>query len=720
MSILELGERKPQVTRRGVLTGMVVTGGLAVGYWVWPRRDTPNLVAADGETVFNPWIKIARDGRVTIAVPQLEAGQGSYTALAQIAADELGADWRTVAIEPAPLNSAYDNAVFGDAVGGAAAQATGFSSTIRALADPVRQAAAATRALLCQAAGARWDADWLACDTENGFVVRGNDRLRFGELAEEAARFDVPSEIPPRDADDRLIRKGVPRLDAPAKLDGSANFAADIRLLDMVFASIRQGPPGANARLKLIDKAAAQKVFGLLQIIETDYWVAAVATNTWAANKAIDAMRPRFAFAEKPADTASVDKALTAALDGGEGNRVHSAGDIGVALGNGRVYRAAYTAGPMPHGCLEPFSATAAYKEGQLQLWFASQWPDAARRAAADAIGISADNVIVHVPFSGGAFGRNLETAIARQAAILAAKVERPVQLQWSRAEDMLQDAMRPPAQARMIAKMLPGGRIEGWQARIATPDGLAEMHARTADGAASTQTAVSGAIPAYAIPAIAIDHHPVEIGIPSGVWPGAADSVTAFFTESFIDELAKASGVEALSFRIALLGGNPRLAACLAKVAIRGGWEGGGPGTGQGLAAHMMRGAHVAVLAEAQIGDDQRVRVTRLTCVADVGRVINPDLARQRIEGDLLFGMSQATGRPVSYANGLPTPLRLGSLGLPLLRDMPEISVQLVDSREVSGGVNEIAVPPVAPAIANALFAATGRRFRTLPLVGA
>ncbi len=718
MSILELGERQPRVTRRGVLTGLAVAGGLAVGYRVWPRRQTPNLVAADDENIFNPWIKIARDGRVTIAVPQLEAGQGSYTALAQIAADELGADWRTIAIEPAPLNSAYANAVFGDAIGGDAVQATGFSSSIRSFAGPVRQAAAATRALLSQAAGARWDADWLACTTENGFVVRGNDRLRFGELAEDAAKFDVPSEIPPRDAEERLIRKGVPRLDAPAKLDGSANFAADIRLPDMVFASIRQGPPGAFARLKSVDKAAAQKTFGMLQIVEHDHWVAAVATNWWAANTAITAMRPRFAVRDKPVDTQSIDTALKAAFDGGDGARVHAAGDIGAALGSGSVYRASYAVGAMPHACVEPLCATAWFNDGQLQLWFASQWPDAARQAAADAIGIDADRVIVHVPFAGGAFGRNLETGIAAQAAILASKIARPVQLQWSRAEDMLQDAMRPPAQARMIAKMLPGGRIEGWQARIATPDGVAEMHARTAGGAASAQTVVSGAIPAYAIPAIAIDHHPVDIGVPAGVWPSAADSVTAFFTESFIDELAKASGIEALSFRIALLGGNPRLAACLAKVAIRGGWEGGGEGTGQGLAAHMMRGSHIAVLAEAQIGNDQRVRVTRLTCVADVGRVINPDLARQRIEGDLLFGMSQATGRPVTYANGLPTPLRFGSLGLPLLRDMPEISVQLVESREASGGVNEIAVPPVAPAIGNALFAATGRRFRTLPLV--
>ena len=347
-------------------------------------------------------------------------------------------------------------------------------------------------------------------------------------------------------------------------------------------------------------------------------------------------------------------------------------------------------------------------------------------RSAARAIGIGADRVTIHVPFAGGAFGRNLEIEIVAQVATLASKIERPVQLQWSRAEDMFQDMMRPPAHAQMIAKMLPGGRIEGWQARIAGADGVSQMRARVNDGRsaraalaeADSAIAVSGAIPPYAIPAVVIDHYPVETGIPAGVWPGAADSATAFFTESFIDELSKASGIEALSFRIALLGGNPRLAACLAKVAIRGGWEGGGAGTGQGLAAHMMRGSHIAVLAEAQIGDDQRVRVTRLTCVADVGRVINPDLARQRIEGDLLFGMSQATGRPVIFKNGLPTPLRLGSLGLPLLRDMPEISVQLVDSREASGGVNEVAVPPVAPAIANALFAATGRRFRTLPLV--
>lgn len=728
MSILELGERPQTVTRRGLLVGGGAIVGLAIGYALWPRSTASNLVAGADETLFEPWLKIGRDGRVTVAVPQLEAGQGSYTAIAQIVADELGADWRTIAIEPAPLNPAYDNALFaGEAGIGDALQATGFSTSIRALEAPARQAAAAARVLLCKAAAARWDADWTLLDTDLGFVVEGTRKLRFGELAEEAAALELPSIIPLKaGGENRLMRRGMARLDLPAKIDGSANFAADIRLPDMVFASIRQGPPG-DARLVGLDRAATQGVLGLLEIVEHEHWVAAVATNWWAANKAIEAMRPRFGAAGRLVNDDDISKALDAALDG-DGERIAKAGDVGEAFAGARVIRAQYDAGLAPHAVLEPFAATAWLKDGRLQLWLATQWQGVARAAAADAIGLSPSEVTVHVTLGGGSFGRNLEVEIARQAAILAQKLERPVQLQWSRAEDMLQDRFRPPARARMIARLGRAGQIEGWQARIAVPDALGETLARNLDGdsagkaqralaSRASPRAVSGAVPPYAIPAYAIDHHPADIGLPSGVWRGAGDGFACYCTEAFIDELSQASGVEPFSFRMASLGGNPRLAYCLTRVTARGGWEGGGQGTGQGLACHSMRGSHVAVLAEARLGDDGRVKVAKLACVVDAGRIINPDLARQQIEGGLLFGMAAATCNAVRIERGVPRPLRLGALGFPRLADMPEISVELIDSREASGGISEVAVPPVAPAIANALFASTGRRFRSLPL---
>lgn len=704
-----------------------------MGWGLWPRVYPPNLVAAKGESIFSAWLKIGNDGHVTVVVPQVEMGQGSYTVIPQIIADELGADWRTIAVEPAPLNPVYANAIFAEDWHEGwwpeeAIQATGGSSTVRAFEGVARRAGAAARALLCKAAARHWDADWQACDTELGFVIRGDDKLRFGALAEEAARESLPKEIPLRTGNgiNRLSGRGMSRLDIPAKLDGSANFAGDIRLPDMVYAAIRQGPLG-DSRLKSVDKAAADRIFGVLEIVEHERWVAAVASNWWAANRALDAMRPRFTTAGRFASDHAIDRALTAALDA-DGKRVAEAGDLEAALAGARLSTADYAVGLAPHAALEPLTATASIADGRLQLWIAAQLPGLARDAAARAIGMDPDRITVHPMLIGGSFGRKYEVEIAAQAAILALKLKRPVQLGWSRAEDLMHEPFRPAVKARMTARLGRAGHIDGWKAAIAAPNGLGEMRSRTRNGLSADEArqkhasaphlhAVDGAVLPYAVTTYGIDHHPVDIGVPSGPWRGRAHSYTAFFNECFIDELSHESGVEPFSFRMAMLGANPRLAFCLSKAATKGGWEGGGQGTGQGLACHAMAGSFIAVLAEAQLDDEQRVRVSRLVAVADIGRVINPDIARQQIEGGLLFGMGAAIGNTIRIKRGLAGPLRLRELDLPRLADMPEITVELVASNEAPGGAGELGVPAVAPAIANALFAGSGRRFRSLPL---
>ena len=726
------------IDRRRLLIGGGAGVGLIVAWALWPRRYAPNLAAAPGEHVVNAWLKIGEDGHITVAVPQAEHGQGVYTTLPQILADQLGADWRTIAVEAAPVNPLYANpmaaealfarsAVFSDGVERAPMLTAG-STSIRMFGDTVAAAGAAARALLLQAAARRWGIDWRACDTAGGFVVAGKRRLRFGELAAAAARERVPEDAPLRDGDSgRLIGRALPRLDAPSKVDGSANFAGDIRLPDMVFVALRQGPVGGSTLIEA-DRAAADRIRGVVAVIENPHWVAAAANNWWAANRALDALSPRFETRGPIVDSGSIDAALDAALKG-DGTRMAEAGDLAGVFTGANLVTAHYRAGLAAHAAIETMTATAHLHGGRLELWLPTQAPGLARAAAAATIGLSESAVTVHPMLIGGSFGANLEHLAAEQAALLTQQLKRPVQLVWSRAEDLLHDRYRPPAAARMSARLDANGRILGWQAKIAAPRTGRELATRLAGGTAARAAgrllagdgdayAVAGATPFYAIPNYAVDHHPAEIGVPTGHWRSGAHSTSCFFTECFIDELAHVAGTEALSFRIAMLGQNTRLARCLSTVASLGGWGGGVAGSGQGIACHSFRGSHVAVLAEAHFDEAQRPVVDRLVAAVDCGRVINPDVVQQQIEGGLIFGVAHALGAATGFTRNLADARRLSDLNLPTLGTAPDVLVELIASDADPGGVSELAVPPVAPAIANALTAATGSRIRTLPLI--
>jgi len=732
-------------SRRQILVGGGAGVGLLVAWALWPRTYAPNLVANPGETILNAFLKIGENGVVTVIVPQAELGQGVFTALPQILADELGADWRTIAVEAAPINPVYANRLLAgdlaegrgpDVLKGAlrwsaeeiatreALMITAGSNSVRAFEQPIREAGAAARVLLCKAAAMQWEADWLACDTAGGFVVRGAERLRFGALAAAATAFHLPDPLPLRTGrENRLTGRSLPRLDLPSKVDGSANYAADIRLPDMAFASIRQGPVG-DTRLVTFDRAAADAVPGVMGVVDTPHWIAAIAGNWWAADRALDAMRPKFETRGPWAETAAMDAALTAAIEG-EGVRIAAAGDLAAVFRGQTIHSASYAVGLAVHAPLETMCATARFRHDRLEVWLPTQAPALARAHCAAALGIAEDAVTIHPMLAGGSFGRKLECEAAVQAAVIAHKMNRPIQLMWSRAEDLAHDLFRPAALGRMSAKLGAGGRIEGWLAKIAAPASAAEQAGRMLRGSAvasllpdalgADRDAVAGGRPAYAIPALALDHHPAALGVPTGHWRSGAHSYTAFFTECFVDELAQAAGVEPLSFRMQALTDNPRLALCLSTAAALGGWEGGVPGSGQGIACHSMAGSHVAILAEAQIGEDRRIAVSRVVAAVDCGRIINPTLVRQQIEGGILYAIAAATGAPVDFERGLPVPRNFGDLAFPRLAQCPEITIELIRSSAAPGGVSEIAVPPVAPAIANAL-AANGRRLRTLP----
>lgn len=732
------------ISRRTLLVGGGAGAGLLIAWGLWPRSYGPNLRAAPGETLFNAFLKIGIDGRVIVAVPQVEIGQGVYTSLPQILADELGADWRTVAVEQAPISPIYANRLLAEelAEGGlpsafqgignwaareyatrSALMITGGSTSIRAFGPPMREAGAAARALLMQAAADRWGVDWQTLDAWGGFVRNGRERLSFGQLAAEAADYDVPAELPFRGgAKNRLVGEPLPRIDLPAKVDGSAQFAGDVRLPDLVYASVRAGPRG-RSRLVEIDRPAAKAIPGLLAIFENPDWAGAAATNWWAANRAVEAMKPVFQGDGALPGSESVDAALAEALDGEGGERLFVQGDVEEAFKGGQGFRAHYSAGFAPNAPMETLTATARLTGDRLEVWAPTQVPGLARAAAARAAGLAEARVTVYPMLIGSGYGRKLETRAIEQAVVMAATLKRPVQLVWSRVEETMQDTFRPPALATLSASIGERGMLRGWQARIAAPATVAATIDRLRSGEAgdkdkSDVSAIAGAVPPYAIPAVAIDHLPADIGVETGIWRSGAHSYTAFFTESFIDELSRKARVEPLSFRMQMLGANPRLARALSTAAALGGWDGGAPGSSMGIAAHSAFNSHVAILVEVTVDSAQRLKVNRAVAAVDCGRVVNPTIVRQLVEGGIVYGISGATGYGIHIETGLPDARHIGALGLPRLADCPDIIVEIIPSGEEPGGVTELAVPPVAPAIANALFALTGQRLRSLPLV--
>ncbi|SEJ32981.1 isoquinoline 1-oxidoreductase, beta subunit [Sphingobium sp. AP50] len=743
--------RRGGIDRRTWLVGGGAAAGLLLAWGLWPRTYRPNLNAGPDETIVNAFLKIDRSGQIIVIVPQTEMGQGVTTVLPQILADELGADWRTVAVQSAPVSPLYANDLLARQwlasdwtrlMGGAgdwainqyatrsALMLTGGGTSVPMFHDAYRDAGAAARVLLCKAAAARWSIPWESCDIQDGIISDGAQRrMKIGDVVEEAAQFDLPDILPFRQGQDgRLSGQDLPRLDTPSKIDGSHNYAADIRLPDMVYASIRQGPIG-DAMLAGLDERSAGSVTGFLKLVRQERWVAAVASNTWAANKALDLADPVFTLRGPPVDSGRIDEALESAFSSSSGRRLYAQGDLLPVFEGATILASEYQVDAGLHLAVEPPCATARISDDSAEVWMATQAPALARAAIADALGLGADAVTLYPLHAGGSFGRAMDWDVGVQAALIARDMGRPVQLQWSRLEDVIQDRPSAPAHARMAAKLGRNGAIEGWLAKIAAPCALTQTWARIADrklphdaaedaADKATRLAVAGMVPPYAIPNWAVDHYPTDVGLPLGFMRGNARLHGAFFTESFVDELAHLANIEAMSFRIQMLGGNPRLAHCLSTAAAMGGWQGGIAGSGQGIATHMMDGAYAAVMVEAAM-DGNRLSVSRIVAAVDAGDQVNPDIARQQIESGLIYGLAYAMGASVPYERGLPTRAILGRMNLPRLADIGEVTVELMRSTADPVGVSDLAAPLVAPAIANALYTWTGQRLRSLPLVG-
>jgi isoquinoline 1-oxidoreductase subunit beta len=716
-----------KLDRRTLLIGGGAGVGLVVAFALWPRHLKSDLELARGEQAFGAYIKIARDGRVTVAVPQVETGQGIWTGLPQIVADELGAAWETVGVEPAPLTGDYGNPLASQAgwldgsgflrshelEASGAMRITAVSTSVRAFERPMRRAAAVARTMLVGAAADRWNVAPGACETADGFVINGARTFTFGELAEEAADQTPPHSPELKQSQrGRLIGRPLHRLDGPAKADGSFRFGGDVRLPGMLYASVRIAPPGG--RLETYRHEMLKSARGIRHVSAKDDWMG-VAADTWiAAERGIAAADPVFSGDR----TARSFKPLFEEALRNEPTRTFRRGDyVGAARGT-RPLAAEYFVEPNLHLGLEPLTATARFTEERLEIWAATQAPVLARSSAAEAAGISERHVTLYPMAVGAPSGRAMEADAIRYAIELARTLDSPVQVTVSQTGSQNHDRPASGALARMAAVPGEGGITAAWSMHVATVSGMGAATDRLLGNTRRRRvirTAVE-ALPPYSIPNLLIEASSPDLPFAAGYMRGSPEREFAFFTEGFIDELAHAAGMEPLAFRMSLLGGNGRLARCLQAAARVANWDGGVPGSTMGIAGASAYGSHIGLVASASIGEDQQVKVHRLFAAIDCGRVVNSGLVEQQIEAGLIWALAQATIPSPEWVAGMPRARPIGRIGLPRIGDTPEIAIEIISSSEEPGGVSGLGTLPLAPAVANAIHSGSGKRMRSLP----
>ena len=689
--------------RRTLLIGGGAGVGLIVAISLWPRHWKSGLDLARGEQAFGPFIKISNGGRITIAMPQVETGQGIWTALPQIVADELGASWETIGVEPAPLMKGYESPLAKSEGWPEGIRITANSTSVRAFERPLRQAAALARTMLIGAAADRWNVDPGSCDTADGFVINGVRTFTFGELAEEAADRSAPLSAPLRTSKAPLMGRPLQRLDGPAKVDGSWRFAGDVRLKGMLFASVRLAPPGGQ--LTAFSRRRISTMPGVRHVTANSGWIAVVADSWWQAEQALRAAGPRFSGELTAPDMRGLfNDAITKIAP----SKWFARGNYEAAVQGSRPLAATYYVAPSQHLGLEPDTATARVTSDGIELWSPTQAPGFGHQAG----------TLYPLP-AGEPAGRAMESNAAPIAVELARAVGRPVQLVISQSVSQNHDRSSPGALGEMTALPGEGGITAAWAMRVATGDGLAAAFARLSGVKPREklgQSALEGSVPPYSIPNVRIETVRARLPFLTGYMRGSPQREFAFFTESFIDELARAAGMEPLAFRMSMLGSNGRLARCLQAAARLANWDGGAPGSTMGIAGATAFGSHIGLVANASIGEDQKIKVHRLVAAVDCGQVVNTDLAGQQVEAGLLWALAQAKIASPEWIAGMPRARPIGALDPLRVRNLPQVQVEIIPSSDASGGLSGLGTLPLAPAVANAIHAATGKRLRALP----
>ncbi len=701
--------------------------GLVIGFRLPARqaRAAAPGAAAPGATEFfapNAFVRIAPDNTVTVVSKHLEMGQGTYTGLATILAEELDADWAQIRVESAPADaSRYNNLAFGPM------QGTGGSTAIANSYEQLRRAGATARAMLVAAAAREWGVDPAAVTVEKG-VVRHPPSGRsatFGQLAEKAAAEAPPAEVALKDpARFTLIGRDLPRIDSKDKTDGRAQFALDVRLPGMLTAVVAR-PPRFGATVKAFDDAPARAVPGVTDVVRIGSGVAVVATSFWAAKKGRDALRVTWddSAAEKrgSAELLAEYRAL-AARPGAVARRD---GDAERALaGAARTLAAEFAFPYLAHAPMEPLDCVVRLSADRCEIWAGDQFQTVDQANAAAAAGLEPRQVIIHTLYAGGSFGRRATPT--SDYIVEAVEVARaiggraPVKLVWTREDDIKGGRYRPMYVHSLAAGLDAQGNPVAWRHRIVGQSILAGTPFAASmikDGIDATSVEGARNLP-YDIPNLTVELHTSQVGVPVLWWRSVGSTHTAFATEVFVDELAAAAGKDPVAFRRGLLGRHPRHRGVLELAARAAGWGTPlPPGKGRGIAVHESFNSYVAEVAEVAVAPDGAVRVERVVCAVDCGLAINPDVVRAQMEGGIGFGLSAALHSAITLKDGVVEQSNFNDYPSLRIDEMPRVEVHIVPSTEPPTGVGEPGVPPIAPAVANAIFAATGVRVRSLPI---
>jgi isoquinoline 1-oxidoreductase beta subunit len=701
--------------RRAFLqVGVAAGGALLFGFRLPLAGAATGAESADFAP--NAFIRIEPDGAITLIMPQVEMGQGVYTSIPMILAEELDADWSKVRVEHAPPNDAlYANPVFKE-------QMTGNSNSIRAFWMPLRKAGAGARATLVEAAAKRWKTDPAACRTENSEVIdaTGDRKLAYGELLTDAARIAPPADPPLKNvADFKLIGKPLKRLDTPDKVNGKALYGIDVTMPNLKFATLAACPV-FGGKVKHVDDAKAKQVPGVRQVVVLDDLVAVIGDHMWAAKQGLAALDITWdEGANANVSSADVWAKIRAASEK-EGLVAKAEGDAAKGLAQGERLDAAYEMPFLAHATMEPLNCTVHVKPDSCEVWCGSQVLARAQKAAAKATGLPLDKVIVHNHLIGGGFGRRLETDYVDKAVRIAQKVDGPVKVVYTREEDIRHDIYRPVYRDVMSASIA-NGRIAGWTHRITGSSVIARFLPPLFEmmKGIDIDSVDSGVDIPYDIPNLKVEFMRDEPpAVPTGFWRGVGPNNNVWAIESFIDELAKKAGKDPVEFRRGMLGKTPRLLAAVNLAAEKAGWGSPLPSrVGRGIAAQPSFASFIATVIEVEVDEDGNVRLRRVVSAVDTGIVVNPDTVVAQLQGGLVFGLSAALWGEITIDKGRVQQGNFNDYRVLRIDEVPKIEVHLIASGEAPGGIGETGATAGPPALGNAIYAATGVRLRRLPI---